>query len=244
LTQESFFFVSDVHIAPGDEGRVRHFSGFLNTIEQKKADRLYILGDLFDYWVGPGHEEQSEYRAVLEKIRDVTDSGVEVFLLRGNRDFFIDSKVARIAGARMLGDDVNVPIDGKIVHLCHGDHLCQDDHTHQNLRKLVRIRLLRAVFRMLPMFVRERLALKLRGWSKQSAANRPSEVVGLSPHAIESVFEHGADVLICGHTHTHGRRVVQANGSEHVLYNLGDWSANGSYLLYENNKFELLHYEW
>ena len=240
----TFIFVSDVHIAPGDESRVRHFSDFLDTIKQKKADRLYILGDLFDYWVGPGHEDQAEHRAVLEKIRDVADSGVEASLLHGNRDFFVDSKVARIAGAEMMGDDVDVRINGKMVHLCHGDHLCQNDHTHQRLRKFLRSPLLRVLYHGLPMYVRERLALKMRELSRQSVASKAPEVVGLSDHAVASIFEHGADVLICGHTHAHGERTVQVNGSEHVLYNLGDWSSNGSYLLYENDKFQLLHYEW
>ena len=240
----TFIFVSDVHITPGDESRVLHFSDFLDTIKQKKADRLYILGDLFDYWVGPGHEDQAEYRAVLEKIRDVADSGVEVSLLHGNRDFFVDSKVARIAGARMMGDDVDVRINGKMVHLCHGDHLCQDDHTHQRFRKILRSPLIRILYHVLPMYVRERLALKMRELSKQSVANKAPEVVGMSDRAVVGIFEHGADVLICGHTHSHGERTVQANGSEHILYNLGDWSSNGSYLLYENDKFQLLHYQW
>ena len=239
---ESFVFVSDVHIAPGNKDRAGRFSDFLDSIRQKEVSRLYILGDLFDYWVGPGHEKQPEYRGVLEGIRELSDSGVEVHLFRGNRDFFFDSKTARMAGAEAV-DEMDLQIGEKTVHLCHGDHLCEDDRSYQILRTCMRSFLLRLVYQSLPFSLRDRLGRALTNITKTSVPKKSPETIGFSARAIERLLKRGVDILICGHTHTHSKDLIQYNGCQRVLYNLGDWAANGCYLLYKDNKFEFLHHQ-
>jgi len=243
LMRESFVFVSDVHIAPGNKDRVKRFSGFLDMLRESEVARVYILGDLFDYWVGRGHEKQPEYNSVLAKIRELAESGVQVYLFHGNRDFLLNSRTVRMAGAVLAGDDMNIQLGGKTVHLCHGDHLCKADRAHLALRKCIRSRVFGILFAACPFFVRRRLARKLRDISRHAVAGKSQQTVRFSPHAIEAIFQGGVDVLVCGHTHSRGEHVTQSNGRGHVLYKLGDWATNGCYLLYKDDRFQFLHSE-
>ena len=239
---ESLIFVSDVHIAPGNAERAQSFSDFLDMVKRKKITHLYILGDLFYYWVGRGHEKQPEYLSVLKKIRDVADSGVKVYFFHGNRDVFFGRKAARIAGLEIAGDEMELQVGEKTLHLCHGDDLCEKDKSYQVLRKCMRNSLVRIVYAACPFFVRERLGRKLLAISKQTVAEKSEEVLSFCADAVERIFQRGVDVLVCGHTHSSGKESIHSNGCERILYNVGDWSTDGSYLLYENNDFRLLRY--
>jgi UDP-2,3-diacylglucosamine hydrolase len=240
----SLVFLSDVHIVPGDKDKVRHFSEFLDALKHDKASQLYVLGDLFDYWAGPGHEKQPEYGSVLRKIRELVDSGTEVYIFHGNRDFLLDSNVEQITGASISGEQMRLRLGDKTVHLCHGDHLCDDDQTYQSLRRFLRHVLFRVVYGACPFFVRDCLARTLRDISRKTVAKKPREVVGLSAGALERVFGSDVDVLVCGHTHVHRQQTIDCNGGPRLLYNLGDWSTTGSYLVYRAESFELRRYEW
>ena len=240
---DSFAFVSDLHVAPGNKEHAEHFGAFLGAI-RPTVSHLYILGDLFDYWIGRGHEKQPEYQAVLQHIRQAADSGLKVFVLHGNRDFLLNSRVGRICGARIMGDSVTLRLDGKLAYLCHGDELCESDHGHHSLHRVLRSRMFKITYGACPFFIRDRLACMLRSISGQCVAGKSERVTAISDAAIERLLSAGADVIIHGHTHCHGQRVIQYGGTSRSLYNLGDWSQNGSYLLYANGEFKLLHFEW
>ena len=240
---DSFAFVSDLHVAPGNKDRAEHFGAFIGAVKQT-VTRLYILGDLFDYWIGRGHEKQPEYQAVLQHIRNAADSGLQIFLLHGNRDFLLNSAVAQACGARIVGDSATLHLAGKTVYLCHGDQLCERDRGHQSLRRMLRSRIFRAFYGVCPFLIRYCLARTLRTISEHCVSRKSEHTTALSDAALLRLFAGGVDVIVCGHTHSHGQRVIQCGGTSRSLYNLGDWSQNGSYLLYTDGEFKLLHFEW
>jgi len=223
--------------------RVEHFGSFLDSVKNR-ITHLYVLGDLFDYWIGPGHENQPEYNRALRQIRAVADSGVHVYVLHGNRDFFLDSNIAALTRAEIAGDTLRLALGGKVVHLCHGDQLCRNDRGGIALRTFLRSPVFQFFYKACPFTIRDRLARRLRGVSKARVAKKTRAVTGFSDAAIERIFDGGVDVLVCGHTHRHGRRDIPYKGRNRILYNLGDWSQNGSYLLYAEGEFNLLHYDW
>jgi len=240
---DTLAFVSDVHLEPGNERRAEHFGAFLDFIRHGAA-RLYVLGDLFDYWIGSGHEQQPEYRAALANIRRAVDSGLEVVLLHGNRDFLLNSSITAICGGTVAGDELRLDLDGTAVHLCHGDRLCDNDQGHHSLQAVLRSRAFRVSYRACPFFVRNFLARVLRIISTYCTARKARHVTAIPDAAIERVFAAGADVLVCGHTHQQAERVIPFGGSNRSFYNLGDWSEDGSYLVYKDGGFSFLHYQW
>jgi len=235
--QDAYVFVSDVHILPHNTELAERFNSFLDSINHK-ITRLYILGDLFDYWVGPGHEKQREYRCVLDKLHELTDAGIKLFLVHGNRDFFLDRSVEKITGGQVVGDGITQLIDGRMLHMCHGDSLCKHEKSHLVMQSVLRSRTFRFTYPMRPYSLRVALARNLRTRSRPSNGHKPGQPAKLWQPAVDSLWESGADVIICGHTHTEGRRTMQAGGGERLIYTLGDWSADGSYLWYQNGEFE------
>jgi len=240
---DSLVFVSDVHLEPGNKRRAEHFGAFLDFIREGAA-RLYILGDLFDYWIGRGHEQQPEYRAALTHIRRAVDSGLQVIILHGNRDFLLSSTITAICGAAVAGDQLRLDLNGTAVYLCHGDQLCDRDGGQRSLHAVLRSRAFPVIYQPCPFFVRDFLARVLRLISKYCTARKARHVTSIPDAAIERVFASGADVLVCGHTHARAERVIPFGGSNRSLYNLGDWSADGSYLVYKDGAFSFLHYQW
>jgi len=239
---DSFAFVSDVHLEPGNKRREEHFGAFLDCIREG-ADRLYILGDLFDYWIGHGHERQPEYRAALAHIRRAVDSGLQVILLHGNRDFLLNSAITSICGATVVGDELRLDLNGTAVHLCHGDGLCDRDHGHRWLHAVLRSRAFGVIYGSCPYFIRDFLARVLRLISRHCTARKARVVTSITDAALERVFAAGADVLVCGHTHAREERTIPFAGSNRSLFNLGDWSQDGSYLVYKDGVFSFLHYQ-
>ena len=237
----SYVFVSDVHIAPGNAKRLDFFISFLNSIKGKAA-HLCILGDLFDYWVGRGHENQPEYRSILAKLKEISNSGTNIILLHGNRDFLLSPKAASLSGARIPGSQLRLQIGRQTVHVCHGDKLCESDRGHVILQKFLRCRLFGMAFVALPLSIRERLARKLRSISKRCTARKSEATTDISVSAVQRIFRKGVDTVICGHIHRDGQRSIPCGQSSRILYHLGDFSESGSYLLCEKGEFKLLHY--
>lgn len=129
-------FISDLHLSP----RRPHIAGsFVSLLqgEARGADALYILGDLFEYWIGDDAAEQLGYAPVIREIRALSDAGVPVYFMRGNRDFLAGDGFADDTGCRILADPTVIDLYGERVLLMHGDFLCTDDVEHQQFRRTV-----------------------------------------------------------------------------------------------------------
>ncbi|MFI4886414.1 MAG: UDP-2,3-diacylglucosamine diphosphatase [Steroidobacterales bacterium] len=244
-TPARYLFVSDVHLdAAAPEGQ-RQFLEFLRTHGASAAARgegaraLYILGDLFESWVGDD-DSQGDRSAVLAALRQLTSSGIACFLLHGNRDFLIGQDFCRQTGCELLPDPVVAEIDGERVLLTHGDALCTDDHAYQELRSIVRIPAWQRRFLALSLADRQLLANEARAGSRAHTAHSIPTIMDVNTAAVSAAFK-AARVrrMIHGHTHRPAVHDALVEGQPVQRIVLGSWHEQGSYLAYENGRYEL-----
>jgi UDP-2,3-diacylglucosamine hydrolase len=232
-------FISDLHLDPERPAMTELFGRFIDE-EARGAEALYILGDLFEAWVGD--DDPSEAGAfVAERLSALAQSGVPVSFIRGNRDFLLGQAYAGRCGMRLLPDPAVVMLHGKPTLLMHGDLLCSDDVAYQQFRAQTRDPAWQANFLAQPLAARLAFAQQARAASKarygelQSAGT--SEVItDVTPATVASTFgRYGIETLIHGHTH---RPAVHAeNGGTRVV--LGDWYEQGSVLRADTNGLRL-----
>lgn len=218
-------FVSDVHLSQEDPDRALRFARFLGEAPPRLA-RLFVLGDLFDYWVGPSQASAPEHAAVFDGLSTLASRGVELGFVPGNRDFLAGSDLAARTGMRLLGDEAAVEAAGLRVLATHGDLLCTRDTHYQAYRRFARSPLVRWAFGALPESVRSRVA---RGWERKSAsivAAKPAKTTQITDEAVERALARGFQAVVCGHAHRVERRELRGG----TLYVLGSWETGGSWL--------------
>ena len=227
-------FVSDLHLDPARPGITRLFGDFLDG-EAREADALYILGDLFEAWVGD--DDPSDAAAfVADRLKALTDAGVPVSFQRGNRDFLLGTDYARRTGMTLLPDPAVVLLHGQPTLLMHGDLLCTDDTAYQQFRAQTRDPVWQARFLSQPLDARLAFAQQARAASqaRQGAlreAGTMETITDVAPATVEDLFvQYGIDTLIHGHTHRPAIHALQAGGRERKRIVLGDWYAQGSVL--------------
>ncbi len=233
---ERRLFVSDVHLDPGAPESERQFLNFLRT-EAAGAGVLYILGDLFETWVGDDAEDNA---AVLTALAGLTGAGVSCFLLHGNRDFLIGRRFCEKTGCRLLPDPVTVELGGEPVLLTHGDALCTDDHAYQELRTIVRDASWQRRFLDLPLATRRMLASEARAGSRAHTARSTPTIMDVNSRAVEEAFRATrVRRIIHGHTHRPGVHDALLEGQPVQRIVLGAWYEQGSCLEYRDGHYEL-----
>ncbi len=222
-------FVSDLHLDAARPAATACFGRFLDTVA-RKADHLYILGDLFEVWIGddaPGTHDQQ----VINALRELTRAGVPCSLLPGNRDFLIGSRFARQTGVRLLEDECRIELGGESVLLMHGDTLCTDDTGYQAYRRIVHHPAIRATYLALPAGLRRRIATYARSRSAAANAGKPAAIMDVSPAAVVAALRrHSVRFLVHGHTHRPGSHEIMLDGLPAHRIVLGDWYDQGSVL--------------
>jgi UDP-2,3-diacylglucosamine hydrolase len=222
-------FVSDLHLDPADPAIARQFLDFLGA-EARRADALYLLGDLFEAWLGDDDPDPG-VRAVIAGLRALTDSGVPCFLMHGNRDFLIGERFCRETGARLLADGTVVDLYGAPVLLMHGDALCTDDADYQRLRRILRHPAVLWTLRRLPLAQRRRLAARLRAGSRAHVGATPPEIMDVNAAAVARALRTaGVATLVHGHTHRPAVHEFELDGARARRIVLGDWFEAGSVL--------------
>jgi UDP-2,3-diacylglucosamine hydrolase len=234
----SRLFVSDVHLDASAPAAIEQFVSFLDT-HAKNAEALYILGDLFEVWVGDD-DSDAEKKGVTSALRALTTRGVACFILHGNRDFLLGRGFCDATGCRLLPDPVVAEFDGERVLLTHGDALCVDDHSYQELRSVVRTAPWQRRFLALPLSDRELLANQARAGSRQHTSRTIPKIMDVNSDAVAQAFR-VAEVrrMIHGHTHRPGIHDMVIDGTPAQRIVLGAWYEQGSYLVYERGSYEL-----
>jgi UDP-2,3-diacylglucosamine hydrolase len=235
-------FVSDIHLDSAAPAAQRQFIEFLRTDVANPAAAvraLYILGDLFETWVGDDGAAP-ESGSVIVALRELTDSGIACFLLHGNRDFLIGEEFCRVTGCQLLPDPVVVELNGERVLLTHGDALCTDDHAYQELRSIVRAPFWQRLFLRLPLEDRRALAEEARAGSRAHTARTIPKIMDVNAAAVSAAFK-AARVARIIHGHTHRPAVHDALVAGHPVQRivLGAWYEQGSYLVCEAGRYEL-----
>ena len=224
------FFVSDLHLS---DTRPAANEAFFSFIEQKapSAQALYILGDLFEYWVGDDDLAEPFHAVVAGFLRGLSRAGVALYVMQGNRDFLMGRRFCEETGARLLDDPAVVELAGVKTLLMHGDTLCSDDADYQDWRRVARSEKWQREFLSKPLTERRRAILELRERSKKAIRAKPAEVMDVNDDAVRNAFrQHRVTRLVHGHTHKAGRHSMEVDGRLCERWVLPDWYGPGGYL--------------
>ena len=222
-------FISDLHL---DDARPQITDLFIRFLanEARGADALYILGDLFESWIGDD-DDASLANRVAEGLRALRDSGVPIHFMHGNRDFLLGLDYAKRAGMTLLTDPTLVDLHGEHTLLMHGDTLCTDDTEYQKFRTLVRNPVWQSQFLAKPLPERRAFAAQARGESRKHTAMKAAEIMDVNQTAVESALRiHGVRRLIHGHTHRPATHRFELDGEAAERIVLGDWYEQSSVL--------------
>lgn len=232
-------FISDLHL---DECRPEVTDCFLHFLAGKAREvrSLYILGDLFEAWVGDDAVDEHQ-RQIIDGLRAYTDAGHDCSLIHGNRDMLIGQRFVTETGIRLLNEPAIISLGDTRAILLHGDRLCTADAGYQRFRQIVRNPVVQKLFLSLPVSIRRRLARWLRTRSGQHTVRKSPEITDVTQTAVEALMrQHQVRLIIHGHTHRPAIHDFTLDGAPARRIVLGDWYTQGSVLQWNNGKPELL----
>jgi UDP-2,3-diacylglucosamine hydrolase len=240
MRDDDLLFVSDLHLDAALPAAIGQFMRFLEG-PARQAAGLYILGDLFESWVGDDDDDPAR-DGVCRALRAYSAGGRSLWVLRGNRDFLMGTGFEARTGATLLPDPFHLRYGALSAFVCHGDLLCTGDHPYQELRSLVRQPALQARYLRLPLAARRSLADSVRRGSQAHTGRQQAALMDVDAQAVEAAFRcSAARLLIHGHTHRPGVHPGHIDGRDVTRIVLGDWYHQGSCLrLQANGGYELL----
>ncbi len=225
--------ISDLHLQPERPDTVRRFRDYLAG-PARDAAALYILGDLFEYWVGDDclDEPASFERDVCAALRRLADAGTRLFFIAGNRDFLAGPGFAAASGAKLLPEAVIADLAGTKTLLLHGDTLCTDDVKYQAFRRTIRSPGWQQVFLARPLPERLAEIEALRERSRREISEKPAAIMDANAEAVTQAFRHhNVSRMVHGHTHRQGHHVYEVDAKACERWVLGDWGDSGNYLV-------------
>jgi len=239
LKESVYYFIADLHLA---ENRPDITACFLSFLKNKapQATALYILGDLFEYWIGDD-DNSTFINEISHGLKQLNESGVEIFYIHGNRDFLLGNKYAKKSGIQLLPEVDVVELYGKRMVILHGDTLCTRDIAYQAFRKKSRSWWWQAIIKNLPLFVRRKIAENYRKKSASATAMKSQEIMDVTDSEVITLLEqHNSQIMIHGHTHRPKIHDTFANKLPAQRFVLGDWYEQGAWLKITENDIELL----
>jgi UDP-2,3-diacylglucosamine hydrolase len=223
-------FLSDLHLAPDRPKATAAFHAFCAG-PARSAGAVYILGDLFDSWIGDDELRDRFPAEIAASIRSVTQSGVPVHIAHGNRDFLLGERFAAATGATLLPERHLVDVDGTPTLLSHGDELCVGDIAYQQYRARIRSPEAQRRLLSLPLFVRRLIARWLRRKSRNATSLKAESIMDVDDAAVAATFrDTGVARMIHGHTHRPATHSVDVDGRSRERIVLADWHDEGQYL--------------
>jgi UDP-2,3-diacylglucosamine hydrolase len=235
-------FISDLHLDGSRPDISAQFLQFLNT-GARQADALYILGDLFEVWIGDDDNDAEKVR-VQAALRNFTASGIPCYVMHGNRDFLLGKRFCANTGCTLLPDPSVIELYGRRVLLMHGDSLCTDDRHYQRARRILRNPIIKGIFRRLSLSQRQRHGANIRAKSQAHINNLLSasmtQIMDVNDAAVRQTLTlHGVDLLIHGHTHRPAVHSLTVNNVAATRIVLGDWYTQGSVLYCDAHGFDV-----
>jgi len=231
-------FISDLHLDPSRPAATATFLGFLDG-SIAAGDQLYILGDLFEAWIGDD-AASSHDRQVIAALARLAHRGVACRFLPGNRDFLVSDRFAREAGLALLAEETVVTLGARRALLMHGDTLCTDDHAYQRYRRVVHHPAVQTAYLGLPPGARRAIAAVARRRSREASRAKAPGIMDVNQSAVErAMARHEVDLLIHGHTHRPGIHHFSMHGLTALRAVLGDWYTQGSVLRWTQGGPEL-----
>ncbi|MDH0061203.1 UDP-2,3-diacylglucosamine diphosphatase [Leclercia adecarboxylata] len=232
-------FIADLHLQTEEPAITAGFLRFLQG-KARHADALYILGDLFEAWIGDD-DPNPLHREIAIAIKALVDSGVPCFFVHGNRDFLLGKRYARDCGMTLLAEETVLDLYGRNILIMHGDTLCTDDTGYLAFRAKVHTPWIQTLFLALPLFIRSRIAAKMRAGSKAANSSKSMTIMDVNPQAVASVMaKHQVQWLIHGHTHRPYMHDLTVNDKPAHRVVLGAWHTEGSMIKVTPDGVELI----
>tara|TARA_B100000029_G_scaffold474939_1_gene517807 strand:- start:182 stop:901 length:720 start_codon:yes stop_codon:yes gene_type:complete len=234
----TILFISDLHLDSERPAGIEQFLSFIAQ-EASQADALYILGDLFEVWIGDDSTELSN-APIIEALANLKLKGVPCYFMHGNRDFLIGKRFAAATGCKLLEEYEVVEIGGTRVLLTHGDLLCTDDKPYMELRKKLRNPSWQKDFLSKTLDERKTIAANIREYSQQAIAEKPQEIMDVNQDSVaKTMAQYGVNLLLHGHTHRPGIHHFDLDGTNATRIVLGDWYEQGSVVRWNTEGYQL-----
>jgi len=233
------YFISDLHLTPSRPDITDCFFTFMEN-EAVEADALYVLGDLFEFWIGD--DDKSDFaQSIRQAFIDLIAKGVPCYFTQGNRDFLVGKRFAKQTGVQLLDEVEVINIYGKKAVVLHGDTLCTEDVKYLAFREKVHQPWLQWVFNRIPFFVKKKIVSKVQSDIKDDKQTKSLDIMDVTQSEVEKVMQDNrVDLMI--HGHTHRPNVHYFDNDKHEQQTrivLGDWYTQGSVLVMTPEGFEL-----
>ncbi|WNJ95454.1 UDP-2,3-diacylglucosamine diphosphatase [Vibrio ruber] len=234
-------FISDLHLTPTRPDLTAAFQHLMQH-RAPQADALYILGDLFDFWIGD--DDPGEFAQTIKAtFKHLTSSGTPCYFVQGNRDFLVGKRFARETGVQLLAEKTRIDLYGKPVIVMHGDTLCLEDVRYLQFRKKVHQPWLQWIYYRLPFTLKQRIVSKVKQDVRMDKQSKSIEIMDVTQAEVERVMsEYQVEMMIHGHTHRPDIHHFHLDGIERTRIVLGDWDDEISVLEYHQDaSYRLLH---
>lgn len=238
--KQSTLFIADLHLNDQQPEIHQRFVDFLKN-KARDARALYILGDLFEYYLGDDCQQGVITQVTKELSQLVTQYQTKCYFMAGNRDFLVSNDFAKAAQLTLLNDPTLVQLDDYAVILCHGDHLCTDDSEYQKVRQQLRSQQWQQTFLKMSIPQRIEFAQQARIKSQKHTLSSHADIMDVNAQAVSELFSQFPQSQILLHGHTHRPAFHQLKIKDKAMQRLvvGDWHYQSSYIEYKNNSFQL-----
>lgn len=216
-------FVSDLHLQAAMPLTAQAFIDFIRR-HAYKTRQLYLLGDIFEAWAGDDDIDDTFNRRIVDEFKKLSDSGVSLYWMAGNRDFLAGEQFAQATGAVLLPDPFVIKIGGHSLTLTHGDAYCTDDESYMKFRAQVRNPSWQQIFLAMPLTQRKTIIESLRAGSREAQRGKSYDIMDVNASAIADLFDKtGTTMIIHGHTHRPASHESRSGEQKLVRYVLSDW---------------------
>ena len=234
------YFIADLHLTENRPDITACFLSFLEN-EAPNAEALYILGDLFESWIGDD-DNSSFVTEIAHALKSLNQSQTKTFFIHGNRDFLLGHKYAQKAGMTLLPEMALIDLYGQPTLIMHGDTLCTLDIGYQKFRKKSRSWWWQTMIKSLPLYIRKKIAANYRAKSAKATAMKPQDIMDVTPDEVVKCLEaYHSQLLIHGHTHRPNVHQLTANNAAAKRIVLGDWYQQGAWLKVTPSDMHLLN---
>ncbi|MFL2553193.1 MAG: UDP-2,3-diacylglucosamine diphosphatase [Candidatus Rariloculaceae bacterium] len=231
-------FISDLHLDAERPDGIDRFLRFIET-EAREASALYILGDLFEVWIGDDDTNPSN-APIIKALAALRLHNIPCYFMHGNRDFLIGHRFAAATGCELLSETEILELEGNRVLLMHGDLLCTDDKPYMQFRRVVRDPTWQSEFLAKSSAERQRIADDLRAQSQTAISEKAEEIMDVNQRAVETAMrKHSVTTLLHGHTHQPAIHHFELDGNDATRIVLGSWYDQASVVRWNESGFEL-----